>query len=70
MGAEVGLEALRERRAVDVETAEALIRLGWRQAGPLEGLLWCATCSQPTIWRDQAGKPAHLWCSGTEKERS
>jgi hypothetical protein len=65
---EITLEQLRERRSVDVETAEALVKLGWRQAGPLEGLLWCSFCSQPTIWKDQAGRPAHLWCADAGKE--
>lgn len=57
------LEKLRSKRALDVESAGTLLKLGWRQIGPHEGLQWCVTCSQPTIWKDDKGSPKHVWCS-------
>ncbi len=57
------LERLRRKRVVDVEAAETLLALGWTQSSGLDGLLWCSVCSQPTVWKDQAGDPKHLSCS-------
>lgn len=57
------VERLRKKRFIDAGTAETMTALGWRQATVLEGLLWCPTCSQPTVWRDTTGSPSHLWCS-------
>lgn len=57
------LEKLRKKRSIDPETSALMISLGWRQGSVLEGLMWCVNCSQPTVWKDQAGSPSHLWCS-------
>lgn len=57
------LEKLRKKRSVDPETSSTMIALGWRQASVLDGLMWCAICSQPTVWKDKTGAPSHLWCS-------
>lgn len=57
------LEKLRKKRSIDPETSATMIALGWRQGRVLEGLMWCAICAQPTVWKDKAGAPSHLWCS-------
>ena len=57
------IEKLRKRRFIDAATASTMLAIGWRQVGTHEGLLWCPTCSQPTVWRNAAGVPSHLWCS-------
>ena len=64
-GADVSkaLDRMRKSRAIDTEGAQALVSLGWKQVGVLEGLAWCPVCSQPTVWKDNSGTPTHLWCS-------
>lgn len=57
------LERLRKKRAIDAASVATLISIGWRQAQEIEGMLWCATCSQPTVWKDASGAPSHVWCS-------
>lgn len=57
------LERLRKKRALDAESVKTLVALGWRQAAELDGILWCSTCVQPTVWKDASGVPSHVWCS-------
>lgn len=54
--------ALRRRRFVDRSVAGMLVNLGWKQC-PHEGVLWCASCGRPTVWRDAAGRPMHHTCA-------
>ncbi len=63
MSEEILLSQIRKKRVVDLNTANILLQLGWRQSGPLDGLLWCSSCGSPTTWKDDAGKPLHLWCA-------
>lgn len=56
-------EALRRSRAVDGAIAEELLRRGWRQAGDGEGIQWCVSCGQGTVWIDPTGQPRHHACA-------
>lgn len=56
-------EALRRSRAVDGAVAEELLRRGWRQAGDGEGIQWCVSCGQGTVWIDPTGQPRHHACA-------
>lgn len=55
-------DLLRRRRSVDGPLSRELVARGWRQGGPLDGLMWCATCGQPTVWKDPAGHARHHTC--------
>lgn len=61
--AKIDLEKLRRKRFIDAETSRQMIAVGFRQAGPLDGLLCCSVCAQPTVWKNSSGEPIHLWCS-------
>jgi len=56
-------DLLRKRRTVDLALAGDLVSRGWRQGGVLDGLQWCVTCNQPTVWIDPTGKPRHHTCT-------
>jgi len=60
---EHGAEVLARRHVVDVEVAQELVRRGWRQRGHGEGLAFCVTCDQPTVWMDHQGRPMHHHCT-------
>lgn len=56
-------DMLKRRRVLDLASARELLARGWRQSAMLDGLRWCATCGQPTVWTDPAGHPRHHTCT-------
>ena len=60
---ELGAAAVKKKRNVDALVSDELISRGWTFSGSLDGLLWCVSCKQPTVWRDQHGRPKHHHCA-------
>lgn len=62
------LVKLKRRRSINQESAAELVKIGWKQISGLDGLLWCVACDQATVWKDETGRPLHLWCSDLVKD--